>query len=85
MCVDDVAGYLELPLWDVPIRINAAPSVPASARRVFVDEDSGGILPLDLLATDPAGDVVTFFITRMTGRVFQSIPFLRVLRYTGTL
>jgi hypothetical protein len=50
--------------------------------RVFVDEDSGGILPLDLLASDLAGDVITFFITRMTGRAFQSIPFCG---YTGTL
>ena len=56
---------------DVTIRVNAAPTVPATIRRVFVDEDSSGVLPLPLLATDTDGDELTFFFTAMTGSTLR--------------
>ena len=49
---------LSMPI-EVSVRVNAAPVVPTAIRRVFVDEDSSGILPLTMLASDADGDELT--------------------------
>ena len=70
---------------DVTVRVNAAPTVPATIRRVFVDEDSGGVLPMDMLASDTDGDVLTFYLTAMTGSTsrpeFFDVDFNHTLGY----
>ena len=45
------------------VRVNAKPVVPSSPRKVFVDSNFDGVLPLELLASDPDGDAVSIEIT----------------------
>ena len=45
------------------VRVNAKPVVPSAPRKVFVDSDFDGVLPLELLASDPDGDAVSIEIT----------------------
>lgn len=45
------------------VRVNAKPVVPSAPRRVFVDSDFDGVLPLELLASDTDGDQVSIEIT----------------------
>ena len=45
------------------VRVNAKPVVPSAPRKVFVDSDFDGVLPLELLASDQDGDQVFIEIT----------------------
>lgn len=57
---------LSMPV-EVSVRVNAAPVIPSAIRRVFVDEDSSGILPVNMLASDSDGDELTVQFIELPG------------------
>ena len=59
--VRDETGMVSQPA-DVYLRVNAKPVVNPAPRRVFVDENSAGALPLPFQATDSDGDDVTIIV-----------------------
>ena len=59
--VRDATGMVSQPA-DVALRVNAKPVVNPAPRRVFVDENSAGALPVAFQATDSDGDDITIIV-----------------------